>query len=270
MACKMVKKGLVGAGLGAVALALLFGHRAPSYVKTAFHKVRHDARRAVPIDFEIERARDAVKSLDPAMLDSHENIVRAQVDLEGLEREIVASRANLDRERREMLALSDGLKAGVYRVDNNTYSAEEVKQELSRRFDRYKYALETVGQKETILKTRKQAVAAARDQLVKMAAQKQTLLARIEAMEAKVKQVEATLANDEFNLDDSPLARVRQDVSELEKRVEVMARVASERGMITDKKVPVILEHSSRDVVKEIDAEFGPKATATAPADKDL
>jgi len=268
----MMKKGLVGAGLGALALALVFGHRAPSYVKTAFHKVRHDAQRAVPVEFEIQRAREAVASLDPAMLDSHENIVRAQVDLEALEKEIVASRANLDRERREMLALSDGLKAGIYRVDNNSYSAEEVRQELARRFDRYKYALETVDQKESILKTRKQAVAAAREQLVKMAAQKQTLLARIEAMEAKVKQVEAARAGDEFNLDDSPLARVRQDVTELEKRVEVMARVASERGMITDKKVPVILDHPARDVVKEIDAEFGarPKDQGNASADKDL
>jgi len=266
----MVKKGLVGAGLGALALALLFGGRAPSYVKTAFHKVRHDARRAVPMEFEIQRVRDAVAALDPAMLDSHENIVRAQVDLEELQREIVVSRDNLAREKREMLALADRVKSGEYRVGGNTYSAEEVKADLARRFDRYSYAKKTIEQKEQILKTRKQSVAAAREQLVKMAAQKQTLLARIEAMEAKLKQVEATRAGDEFNLDDSPLARARQDVTELEKRVEVMSRVAAERGMITDKNVPVILE-PNRDVVKEIDAEFGPDAKGTPkPADKDL
>jgi chromosome segregation ATPase len=270
MACNLVKKGVVGAALGVTALALLFGGRAPSYVKTAFHRVRHDARRAVPMDYEIQRVRDEVNRLDPAMLDSHENIVRAQVDLEELQREIVASRDNLDREKREMLALADRVKSGEYRVGGNTYSAEEVKADLARRFDRYSYGKKAVEQREQIVKTRKQAVAAARDQLVKMAAQKQILIARIEAMEAKLKQVEATRAGDEFNFDDSPLARARQDVTELEKRVEVMSRIAAERGMITDKSVPVTVE-TNRDVVREIDAEFGPDAKGTSrPADKDL
>jgi len=270
MACRMVKKGLVAAGLGALALTLLFGHRAPSYVKTAFHKVRHDARHAVPMEFEIQRVRDAVERLDPAMLDNHENIVRTQVDLEELEREIVASRDNLGREKREMLALADRVKAGEYRVGSNTYTAEEVKADLARRFDRYSYAKKTIDQKEQILKSRKQAVAAAREQLVKMAAQKQILLARIEAMEAKVKQVEATRAGDEFNFDDGPLAHARRDVGELEKRVEVMSRIASERGIITDKAVPVTVE-PNRDVVKEIDSEFGTDGKAQPkPADKDL
>jgi len=222
------------------------------------------------MEFEIQRVRDAVAALDPAMLDNHENIVRAQVDLEELQREIVASRENLDREKREMLALADRVKSGEYRVGGNTYTADEVKADLARRFDRYSYGKKAVEQKELILKTRKQNVAAARDQLVKMAAQKQILQARIEAMEAKLKQVEAARAGDEFNLDDSPLANARRDVTELEKRVEVMSRVASERGMITDKAVPMILE-PHRDVVREIDAEFGPDGKALPkPADKDL
>ncbi len=40
MMCAMVKKGLLGAALGTGALFLVFGTSAPSYVKTAFHKVR--------------------------------------------------------------------------------------------------------------------------------------------------------------------------------------------------------------------------------------
>ena len=43
MACKIMKKGLMGVGLGALALGLVFGTRAPSYVRTAFHKIRHGA-----------------------------------------------------------------------------------------------------------------------------------------------------------------------------------------------------------------------------------
>ena len=48
MMCAMVKKGLVGAALGAGALFLVFGTSAPSYVKTAFHKVRQKSRVRFP------------------------------------------------------------------------------------------------------------------------------------------------------------------------------------------------------------------------------
>ena len=57
MVCKMVKKGVIGAALTAGALYLAFGTHAPSYVRTAFHKVRHTAKDSVPIQFDIERAR---------------------------------------------------------------------------------------------------------------------------------------------------------------------------------------------------------------------
>ena len=259
MACKMVKKVLIGTGLAALALGLLFGVKAPSYVTTAFHKVRHDAQRAVPVEFEIQRAREAVAALEPAMQDNLENIIRTEVDIQYLEKEIAGTRDNLDREKREMVALRDDLKLGEYRVGSTSYTPEEIKADLARRFDRYTYGKQILEKKESVLKSRRRSVAAARDQLRKMADQKQTLLAQIEAIEAKLKQIEATRTTDEFNLDDSSLARARADVSELEKRVEVMARYASERGKIADKSVPVSLE-PGRDVVKEIDAEFGAPA----------
>jgi hypothetical protein len=47
MVCSIMKKGLLGAALSAGALFLVFGTSAPSYVRTAFHKVSwrpcHDA-----------------------------------------------------------------------------------------------------------------------------------------------------------------------------------------------------------------------------------
>jgi len=269
MACKVVKKGLVGAAPGAAVLGLLFGVKAPSYVRTAFHKVRHDAQGAVPVEFEIQRARDAVAALKPAMEDNLENIIRTDVEIEYLDREVASTRENLAREKREMVALRDDLKAGEYKVGSTTYTPDELKSELARRFDRYTHGKQMLEKKESIVKSRRLAVAAARDQLRKMADQKQALLAQIEAIEARLKQIEATRAGDEFNLDDSALARARADVSDLEKRVEVMARYASERGKIADKSVPVILD-SGRDVVREIDEEFGPGGKAHDKADKDL
>src|SRR4028118_427070 len=112
----MMKKGLVGVGLGALGLGLLFGTAAPSYVRTAFQNVRHSAKDAVPVQFEIDRARQEIAALEPAIHDNIEALANSEVDVKHLEREIVAFQENLDREAKEMLALNEGLKSGRYQL----------------------------------------------------------------------------------------------------------------------------------------------------------
>jgi len=95
-----------------------------------------------------------------------------------------------------------------------------------------------------------------------MAAQKQTLLTKLEKIEAHLKMIEATRATNEFDFDDSALARAKQSVSELEKRLEVLDRKAEMEGRFVDSgNIPVGLE-PNRDVVREIDDEFGTPAAA--------
>ena len=97
MVCSMVKKGLLGAALGAGTLFLVFGTSAPSYVKTAFHKVRQSAKDAVAPQFEIDRARKEIASLKPMFDQNKETLARAEVEAEHLEREVVTIQANLDQ-----------------------------------------------------------------------------------------------------------------------------------------------------------------------------
>ena len=78
MVCSIVKKGLLGAALGAGTLFLVFGTAAPSYVKTAFHKVRQNAKDAVDPQFDIDRARDMIANLKPMVEDNIEKLARAE------------------------------------------------------------------------------------------------------------------------------------------------------------------------------------------------
>jgi len=263
-----MKKGLVGAGLGALALGLLFGTAAPSYVRTAFHKVRHSAKDAVPIQFEIERARQEVAALEPAILDNIESLARAQVDVKYLKNEIAATRENLDREQHEMLTLNDSLKSGHYRLTSGaSYSADEIKGDLARRLDQYRRGKQILKDKEETLKVRESNVDATKKALDEMDAQKKALMTKIEAIEVRLKTIEATKASNEFTFDDSALSRAKQTVSELDKRLEVMARVAEQEGRYSGRRIPVAID-SNRDVCKEIDAEF---STATpSSSDKSL
>jgi len=267
----MIRKGLLTAALGAGALALLFGTAAPSYVKTAFHRVRHGAKSAVPIQFQIERARQQVADLEPAIHINRENIASAEVDVERLQREIAVSQANLTQETKEIVALRNVLTTGDLRLTGSvSYTPEEIKLELTHRMDRFKQVKQIVKQKEDTLKARQKAVVAGRKQLLEMDAARQSLLTKIDEIEARLKSIEATQAANEFTFDDSELSRVKESVSDLEKQVEVMARVAEQEGRLADKGVTITIE-PSRDVLKEIDAEFGTRnGSSTAEADKSL
>jgi len=268
MVCSMVKKAILGAALSAGTLYLAFGTSAPSYVRTAFCRVRHNAKDAVPVQFEIDRARGEIANLEPAIKDNIEALARAEVDVEHLDREIVAVRSNLETEKKTLLVLRQRLETGDFRLAGHghvNYTAEEVKAELARRLDHYRNVNQILAEKEATLKARQKAVVAARKQLTEMAAQKQALLTKLEGIEAQLKMIEATKATNEFDFDSSALARAKQSVSDLEKRLEVLARRAEMEGRFADAGIPVSLE-PGRDVVKEIDDEFGP--AATAPADK--
>jgi chromosome segregation ATPase len=276
MVCSMIKKAVLGAALSAGALYLAFGTSAPSYVRTAFHKVRHNAKDSVPVQFEIDRARQEIANLEPAIKDNIEVLARAEVDVEYLNREIANHQAKLASEKKDILALRERLETGDFRLAGHGHvnlTADEVKGELGRRLDRYKNVNRIVEEKEATLKAREKSVLAARKLLSEMAGQKQTLLTKLEKIEAHLKMIEATRASNEFDFDDSALARAKQSVSELEKRLEVLDRKAEMEGQFIDTGLPLTLE-SNRDVIKEVDDEFGAPAAKAAesgtPKDKSL
>ncbi len=111
---------------------------------------------------------------------------------------------------------------------------------------------------------------AARQQLTQMAAAKQALATKLAGIEARLKMIQTTKESNEFNFDDSALARAKASVADLEKRLDVMARTAEMEGKYSDTGIPVIIE-PGRDVLKEMDAEFGPPAAKTSGSpDKSL
>jgi len=256
MVCKVMKKGLIGAVLGAGALALIFGTAAPSYVKTSFHKARQSVKGSVPIEFEIDRARQEIAALEPAINGAIENLVRAEVEAEQLDKEIASTRNELNREGRELQALNEHLKTGdTHLTGGVAYTTKEVKSDLARRMDHYRLVKNILGEKQETLKIRQKNVLTAREGLVAMQNAKRDLVARVEGIEARLNQIKASRTSNEFNFDDSAVGQAKKTVSELESKLEQMARVDDLKGKYADRGVSITID-PTRDVTKEIDAEF--------------
>ena len=265
MVCSIVKKGLLGAALGAGTLFLVFGTAAPSYVKTAFHKGRQIAKDAVDPQFDIDRARADIANLQPAFEQNIETLARAEVETKNLEREITTIQANLETEKQAMLALNKKVKNGDFRLTGRyATTVEEVKSQLANRLDHYNATAGILKEKQDTLKAKQMTIDAAHRQLETIREQRSTLTARLANIEAKLKNLEATQAKNEFNFDDSALSRAKKTVSDLEERLDIMAKKAEIEGRYGNLDGSSTYVDPARDVVKEVDEAFGqpaPKST---------
>jgi len=261
---------LLGAALGAGTLFLVFGTSAPSYVRTAFHKVRQTAKDSVDPQFEIDRARADIANLQPAFDQNKETLARAEVAAEHLEREINNIQANLETEKNTMKALALKVKNGDFRLTGRyTATAEEVRSQLANRLDHYNATAGILKEKQDTLKAKQKTIEAAHRQLENLREQRSTLTARLANIEAKLKMLEATQAKNEFNFDDSALSRAKRTVSELEERLDIMSRKAEIEGRYGNLDGSSTYVDPARDVVKEVDETFG-QPTSPKSADKSL
>jgi hypothetical protein len=266
MVCSMVKKGLLGAALGAGTLFLVFGTSAPSYVKTAFHKVRENVKDSIDPQFDIDRARQEIDSLKPMFDQNKETLARTEVEAEVLEREVGATQAELEKEKKTILAMQQKLKAGDFRLTGHVAdTADEVKAQLANRLDHYDYTADTLKQKQEILKAKHKIIQTAHEHLGTLREQKSMLLAKLANIEARLRVHEATQSKNEFNFDGSALARVKQTISDLEKKLNVMEHRAAIDCRYGDLDCPSTYVDPHRDVVKEVEEKFG---DSTRPAGK--
>lgn len=264
MVCSMVKKGLLGAALGAGTLFLVFGTSAPSYVRTAFHKVRQSAKDSIDPRFEIERARTEIASLQPAFDQNKEVLARAEVAAERLQKEIGEVQASLTQQKGTIEALAAQLRSGDYRLTAyGAGSADVVKARLENRLDQYRATEAVLTEKQELLKAKQQMITAAHDKLDSLRTQRSMLLTRLAKIEARLQSIEASQEDSEFNFDSSALSRAKEAVAGLEEKLDVMSHRIAIDQKYGDIEGKATCADPARDVLKEVEAKFGP-----APASK--
>ena len=80
----MVKKVILLGSAALVLVGLLFGREGFSHVKTSLGWVRQSVRESVPVEFEISRARQMIKDLDPEIHRNMHLIAKEEVDVKNL------------------------------------------------------------------------------------------------------------------------------------------------------------------------------------------
>ena len=90
------------------------------------------------------------------------------------------------------------------------------------------------------------------------------MLAKLAKIEARLQMIEATQSKNDFNFDNTALSQAKKTVSDLEERLDVMARRAEIEGRYGDLDGPSTYVDPHRDIVKEVDEQFGPSDSRPA------
>ncbi|MBX3424809.1 MAG: hypothetical protein KF688_03930 [Pirellulales bacterium] len=253
----MFKK-IILASLAALLVGgLVMGSGVGSYISTGCERVADNVKDAVPTEFQIDRARKMVRDLEPEIRRSMHVIAKEEVEVGELDRRIEAARAKADKDKSDIMRLQSDLKSGrnVFRYAGTSYSAHQVKEDLSRRFTRFKTADATLESLTQMRDARARNLDAARQKLTAMMGSQRQLQVEVENLEAKLKLVQVAEASCEVQFDDSQLARAKQLMADIRAKLDVAAKLANAD---TEFHEEIVLDlPTPEDVVDQVAEYFG-------------
>lgn len=257
MFCKKLGIAAVVLGTG-LAVAHLSG--LDSYTSTAFNKVTKSVKRQVPLEFEIERIRDEVARLVPDMKKNFSVIAEEMVAVENLHKEVAVTRANLQQQKDNILTMTKDLESGATTLvyDGKPYSAERVREKLTKDFASYKICEAELRSREQLLDAKERSLETAREQLGSMKQQKQELEVQIAEIEAELKTVRLAQTRNKFQFDDSQLARCKATLADIRNRLNVEKKVGEMEANFANDTIPVEKKaRTSEDLISEIRGHLG-------------
>lgn len=255
----MIKKALIGTVVLATLGTFVFGRDVFSYAKTWASSARNAVKREVPIEFEIQRAREVIEDLVPDIRNCMHTIAEQQVEVEDLSQQVAAREEGLADQELAIRKLRTDLDGGsqdlVYR--GRTYTVSDVKRDLSTRFERFKIAKDTANRERQILQAKQDAVAANEKKLENLLVEKQNLAVQIEQLEARMKSIQAVETISTLEIDNSQLSRAKTLIRDLNKQLDVREKMMDAEGRFSGL-IPVetTTKHSDVDIAKKVDEYF--------------
>jgi len=260
----MIKRMLFIGG-GTVALvAVCFGGTALSYLRTSAGYMSDAVENAVPIAFQIDRARQMIADLEPVVRRNMHVIAKEEAELERLEKQIEASETRAEKDRGQILTLKTDLARAddTFRYAGRSYSRGQVKVDLANRFKRFKTGQATLESLRRVCEARQRSLDAARTKLEGMRAAKRQLLVEVENLEAQRQMVDAAKTTADYRFDDSSLGRVKELIADLQIRIETERKLVDAEAYFPDE-IP-LEEVAPEDIVEQVTQYFGQEPAQAA------
>lgn len=253
----MLKKILLVGSAVTLLSGFVMGTGLWSYGRTAADKMTQSTKDLIPMEWEVDRARQMITDLEPEIAENAKRIAREKIATARLERQVEQSSERLGDAQRNIERLSADLKKGDDRFSygGKTYTSTQVRDDLSARWKRFKTQRETVDKLEQQLSARHASLNAANERMDAMLSAKRQLEVEVENLQARLSALRVAQTSSELNLDDSQLSRTRELLDEIATRIdveeEVMAVDSQYFGGID------LDEPDQADLLDEISSYFG-------------
>jgi chromosome segregation ATPase len=264
----MMKKVIFASVGGLLLVGAFVGRDVFSYIHTSWGYVKQSAQEAVPIDFQIDRARGLIADLAPEVRKNMHVIAKEEVEVQKLEEQIADAETRLVKDKEQLIRLKTDLAEAKekYQYAGRTYTAAEVKTDLANRFERFKTADATLASLKQIHSARQKSLDAARQKLEGMLAAKRQLQVEIENLEARSQMVAAAQTTSNYQFDDSRLGHVKELISSLKTRMEVNEKIVNAEVNFHDE-IPLD-KATAENIVEQVSEYFTPPAPPAATAEK--
>jgi chromosome segregation ATPase len=259
----MLKKMILAGGAVTLLSGLSLGTPLWSYTRCATSWLTESASDAVPLEWEMKRARQMIEDLQPEIAKNAKQIAREKIEVAKLERQVAQCEEALAKTQSDIERLSADLKSGntVFTYAGKTYTSAAVQEDLGNRFKRFKTRRETVEKLQQMLTAREASLRSAADRMDAMLASKSQLEVEVENLQARIGALRVAQTSSELSLDDSQLSQTRQLLDDIATRIDVeeeTVAVDTEYFGEIDLEEPV-----SEDLLDEISQYFAKPSDAT-------
>ena len=224
----MLKKMVVLAVVGFVAVAAVGGTKLGSYIRSEYRAARQHAEDSIPPEKEIERLRSEVSLLDSDIKKLVHHLAKERVEVNQLREKVDEMTAQQTKDKDALAARLEAIEKaeknssqtvsfGPGRDQSLTAARSDVAQSLTR-FETNKRSL---AAHEVLLANRTRVRDTLEKQLETMKNQKSELANQVNAMEAELAALKLQQMESKYQTDDTRMARIKEDLAKLKTKVAV-------------------------------------------------
>ncbi|OHB77585.1 MAG: hypothetical protein A2Z25_01060, partial [Planctomycetes bacterium RBG_16_55_9] len=217
---------------------------------------------------------DLLEEIIPEMHANVRLIAQEEVEVAALKVDIAGGEKAIEEEQVRITKLRDALEQpqAQYCFGGREYPRSYVKEDLARRFERFKESDLVLAGKRRLLTSRENSLNAATELLERTKSRKGMLEDKIESLVSQHRLIQAAAVGSRIQVDNSKLAQTEKLISEIKKRLDVSERILAHENQFVQA-IPVDAVNEE-DLLVQVDDYFKAKdqgkhlASTTSPTDQ--
>lgn len=251
----MIKKMVVLAVVGFVAVTAISGTKLASYLRSEWRDARKQAEDSIPPEREVARLRNEINLLDGDIKKLVHHLAKERVEVIELKEKVddLSVRQTADKDRLKVRAERIKKDEGQVTVGTNPKNVGAAKAELEADVKSFVNTQKSLDSLDATLATRIKVRDGLEKQLDAMKNQKAELKAAVDGIEAQLTMLKLQQMESKYQTDETRLANIKNDIASLQKKLKVRGEELKLNQTTHDDAIPAKSSKSVEAIMAEID-----------------